>query len=283
MSTFSGEDHFDTTPIQVLLSDGTHVTDVSKFLDRPTHYHMTLNLGGNGVKLASNSQRFILRWNNQVISTVTIIQPATPVCKTDVVEFKPSPVDFLPPKTRGDREFNGNGPDVTVSVELVHTDEAMSALVTMTAKETKKDWTTASGSKIFPLYTVDPGWRIQQIVGAVNSDLRYRDNDHEEDTYSGSGPVATYIFRGDGEGKDAGVHTKVNISFNQVRVELIQDRDCVSPIAVRILELQELISPQVLEHLRPLSEEVQISTDLRRRLEPQFKDFVIDSDLFQSP
>jgi len=75
--TFYGYD-FDTTPIQVLLQDGNRYLDVSQHLDKPTHYHMTLNLGANGVSLSQNSKRFVLKWNSQEISSVGIIQPPPP-------------------------------------------------------------------------------------------------------------------------------------------------------------------------------------------------------------
>lgn len=77
---FYGYD-FDTTPVQVFLQNGSQMIDVSQYLDKPTHYHMTLNLGANGVKIAANSQRFILKWNNQEISSIAITFP-NPATKT---------------------------------------------------------------------------------------------------------------------------------------------------------------------------------------------------------
>ncbi|MCI0579339.1 MAG: hypothetical protein L0332_19355 [Chloroflexi bacterium] len=280
---FYGYD-FDTTPVQVLMRNGNQDIDVSSFLDRPTHYHMTLNLGGNGVQLSPDSQRFVLRWNDQEISTIAVIQPATPVCGTETREFKPAAISYLPPHTRGDREYSGNGPRVTASVELVYTDTSVNAVVTMTAEETKSDWTTASGSETFTLYTPDPGFKIQQIVGEVNSSFNYIDSDHEDDVFAGSGPVASYTFSGDDEGSDAGVHTAVTMTFNQIRVELIEDKNCVSPLAVRMLELQLLISPATLNTLTPQIGTVQINPDLQQRLEPQLENpLILNTDVFTNP
>jgi len=74
---FYGYD-FDTTPIQVFLQNGKQFVDVSQYLQKPTHYHMTLNLGRNGVQLLSSSQQLTLRWNNKDISTITIAGEIVP-------------------------------------------------------------------------------------------------------------------------------------------------------------------------------------------------------------
>lgn len=265
---FYGYD-FDTTPVQVVMRNGNQDVDVSRFLDKPTHYHMTLNLGANGVNLSPGSQRFVLRWNDQEISTIAIIQPATPVCEARVVEFKPSPVSFVPPRTRGDREYDGNGPRVNANVELNYTSSSISALVTMSAEETKSDWTTASGSRTFNLFTPEPGWKIQQIIGEVNSSFNYIDNSHSDDVFAGNGPVATYTFSGDKKGDDAGVHTSVKVNFNQLSVELVQDGDCVSPLAVRVLEIQGLIGASRLQQLNSqIQEEQPINPLLQERFIP---------------
>lgn len=71
---FYGYD-FDAASVQVILQDGSQYLDVSQHLDKPTHYHMTLNLGRNGVQLSPDSTRFILKWKNQQISSITISQP----------------------------------------------------------------------------------------------------------------------------------------------------------------------------------------------------------------
>lgn len=72
---------FDITLVQILLQNGNQYVDVSKYLDTPTHYHMTLNLArmdADGVKLSLSTVRFILKWNNQEIRSFGIAPPATP-------------------------------------------------------------------------------------------------------------------------------------------------------------------------------------------------------------
>jgi hypothetical protein len=74
---FYGYD-FDAASIQVLLQNGSQYLDVSQHLAKPTHYHMTLDLGRTGVQLSPNSRRFVLKWKDQEISSVTISQPPPP-------------------------------------------------------------------------------------------------------------------------------------------------------------------------------------------------------------
>jgi hypothetical protein len=265
---FYGYD-FDTLPVQVLLRNGSQDIDVSSFLDRPTHYHMTLNMGANGVQLSPDSQRFILKWNGEEISTIAVIQQTTPVCETKHVDFKPESIGFVPPHTRGDREFSGNGPDINASVKLSHTGDNVRVLVTMSAVETKSDYTTASGSKEFTFnYAPEAGYKISQILSETENQFSYRDDNHEEDTFAGGGPVANYRFVGDTGGDDVG-QTAVQISFNQVELELTQNTNCVPPIAVRVLDAMNLIAPSVLNRLElQTPTDVIISPDLGNRLFP---------------
>jgi hypothetical protein len=280
---FYGYD-FDTTPVQVLLRNGGTDVDVSGFLDRPTPYHLTLNLGGNGVQLSSASQRFLLKWKDREISSIGIIQPATPVCATDKEEFQPNSIGYTPPHTRGDREFDGNGPDVDVTVSLSHTDNSVSALVTMSAVETESDWTTASGSETFTFnYAPKPGWKISQILSQAESAKQYRDDTHGDDTFAGSGPVANYTFVGDTDGDDVG-ETSVKIDFAQITVELVENKNCVSALAVRVLELQEFISPQTLSGLNSqLDTKLEVSPELQERLAPQVPDLEFVPGIIVTP
>jgi hypothetical protein len=94
---------FDTTPINVALVETNRTLDVSTKLDRPTHYHMTLNLGGTGVVFTAQSQRLVLRWQEQEISTIAVIQPITPVCKSRTLTVPVGNVTYVPHTQRETR------------------------------------------------------------------------------------------------------------------------------------------------------------------------------------
>jgi hypothetical protein len=194
---FYGYD-FDTTPIQVFLDNTSGSVDESAKLAQPTHYHMTLNLGGNGVPLGTTSQRLRLRWNGQDISTISVIHPATPTCQSKVVPFTHTPMTYIPPHTRGDADFSGNGPKVDASVRLVSAGDHVNVAIAMTAVETHSDWTTASGSTTTAFYSAEPGFRIDSIVDPAVSSWSYTDTNHDVDVFGSSGgPVSQWQFIGD--------------------------------------------------------------------------------------
>ncbi|MCL1465459.1 hypothetical protein, partial [Argonema galeatum] len=72
---FSGYD-FDSAPIVVLLKNGDQEIDVTEHLTKPSPFERLLNLGGNGVPLSSNSQKFIVRAGGEEISSISIISPS---------------------------------------------------------------------------------------------------------------------------------------------------------------------------------------------------------------
>ncbi|MDH5178421.1 MAG: hypothetical protein OEZ39_04145 [Gammaproteobacteria bacterium] len=252
---FYGYDFDVDQQIKVLLeSDNGSKADVSRFLDKPTHYAMTLKFGGNGVQLNAKSRRFILQWKNQVISTIGVIQPQTPVCESKTETVRVSPITYIPPHTRGDTEYKGHGPKVTSSVRWVVSPKRLDASITMHAAETKKDWTTASGTKLFPnLFVPDPGWRIDSVVGSLSSSHAYTDTNHTEDRYQlgSGGPARELVYVGDTKGKEAGTRTQVTVYFNNPRLVLVQDKNCVSGSQVAAMKKKGTISNKSLQRLSP--------------------------------
>ncbi|MDH4275825.1 MAG: hypothetical protein OEW08_12380 [Gammaproteobacteria bacterium] len=246
--------NFDTVgAIKVSLEGAGTKADVTDKLDKPTHYAMTLKFGANGVQLNDKSQRFIVELNGIPFSTIGVIQPQTPVCKTKVQTIDAGKVTFVPPHTRGDTEFGGHGPNVYSKISLQKTNNALSSTVYMKAVETKSDWTTAEGSKEFPLYTVDPGWRINSIVGTTSTSHNYTDSNHTNDVFNlgAGGPVSRLVYVGDTDGKEAGTRTQVEATFNPIRLELVETADCVSAQAVMSLQKSNLISDAVKLRLAP--------------------------------
>jgi len=224
--------------------NGSHV-DVTNRLDRPTHYAMTLKFGATGVQLDSNSQRFLISSNQQLLSTVGIIQPATPVCESQVKPISPGSITYVPPHIRGDADFYGHGPNVNASVNLLVTPQNLSASVYMSATEVGGDGTTAAGSQVYPLYTPDPGWAIKDVVGSKQSAITYTDNTVDVlDTFSrpAGEPVQTFTFVGDTTGDEAGTRTNVKVDFNQLKLVLVQNTGCVSDMDVAKLRKLSLIS-----------------------------------------
>ena len=80
----------------------------------------------------------------------------------------------------------------------------------------------------------------------------YIDNNHNVDEFPGTGPVSKFRFMGDGGGKDLGYHTRVDIDFNNIRVQLKETGDCVSSTTIRMLELQGAISKSLSTRARAM-------------------------------
>jgi hypothetical protein len=70
--------NLETSGLEVLLQTGDTTFDVSAYLDRPSHYELTVNLGRIGVPLGPFSRRFILMWNDEEIYTVGISPAPVP-------------------------------------------------------------------------------------------------------------------------------------------------------------------------------------------------------------
>lgn len=257
---FYGYD-FDSAAIQVILVNGSSRIDVSNKLNKPTHYHMTLNLGSNGVPVSNNSTQIVLRWKDRDISSIPVVQAATPVCQTSFENFQPAPVSYMPPLVNGDREFDGHGPDVYANVRLINSGSAVIARVYLKAVETRSDWTQGEGTKDFVIYNSDPGKKIVSIVTPDYSAYSYRDDNHEVDDFPGSGPVLKYHFTGDTDGDDVGYKTRVDIDFNNIRVELKETGNCVSSATLKMIELQNAISPELLNKAKVMSDFKLISPD----------------------
>lgn len=227
--------------------------DVTTKLDRPTHYAMTLKFGANGVQLDAASERFVLEWEGRAISTVAVIQPATPVCATQVAQLDGLTITYRPPRTgSGDADFHGNGPSVSSSVALVPSGSLLQVRAQMRARETKADWTEASGQQYFELYRPPTGWAIERLPGATYAAHSYVDSNHTLDSFElGGGLVKRIVYTGDTDGDEAGKRTQMTVTFNRIPVELRQVGNCVSALAVQSLQSLNLLSATSLQRLQP--------------------------------
>jgi hypothetical protein len=270
---------FDTnTKPQILLQDTNRTVDVSQFLDRPTHYLMTLNLGASGIPVNKNSQKLVLNWQSKEIATIAVIQPQTPICQTKSAKFTPAAVTYLPPRIgHGDADYNGHGPRVTVNVSLQNLGNKIGLKLFMDARETKSDWTEAGGSLTKDIYVAPQGWRIDSLDSPRSDDFHYIDTNHAPENFSGGGPVKLFVIVGDTDGADAGRSTKVDVSFNELRMTLRQVGNCVS--ASNIVEAvgQNEISTETLKRLRSsISADwwKQLSPDNLKNLSPGLRDLM---------
>jgi hypothetical protein len=86
------------------------------------------------------------------------------VSLTNIIE------QLVPTKVmKGDREFDGHGPDVTTTVNVKISDDGskLEARVYFKAKETQHDWSETKGEWLRTVYTAPSGKKIKKIVGAL--------------------------------------------------------------------------------------------------------------------
>lgn len=130
---------------------------------------------------------------------------------------------YIPPHTRGDREFKGHGPNVTSSAALrVEGGKALVLTLYMKAEETQSDYTTAEGTQDFEIYRADPGMVISKVFTDMESNYFYKDTNHESDVFDlgQTDLVRTFTFIGDTSGDDAGDDTRVTVRLNRILLEV---------------------------------------------------------------
>ncbi len=210
--------------LKLMLLNGGTLVDVTQALSLPTHYQGLFNLGSNGVQLTNQSNQLILFWNNNPISTLAVIQPPPPQPRD--IDVGLANISFIPPKTHGDAEFDGNGPVVNLETVIAIANNMVVAEIYMKAYEPGGDHTTAEGWSDFKVvYIPPPGTRIQAIVSAQHSEASYVDSNHSQDvvTMGDFDLVRTYTCVGDTDGDEAGTKTSVNAEFNLAKLRVIDE------------------------------------------------------------
>jgi hypothetical protein len=234
--------------------DGTQ-TDVTRALNIPTAYAMTLSLGPSGASIAGNAHRFNLSWQGKPLSTVGIIQPAPVIriCKTETRLVDPQDVDLVPQLVRGDGEFGGNGPTIRILGSLTTTPAAVNLRLAMAAKETKNDWTTVNGTTSFTVFAAPSGFAIEKVASVTRGDFveTTRQNWDPEDRELGSGGLFKHLkITGDTDGSDAG-KTRVRASLNTIEVVLRETGNCQSALALSGLIGTRFINPGLSARIAP--------------------------------
>ena len=232
--------NFDSQPSpQVLLTDNNVVSDVTmngsvSNLTYQSHYQMTLNLGGNGVKLSATSQVIALAWNGTRLSEIPVIQPEPPPCPTRIVNLDNIGIhEARAALDSGDPEFGTNGPLVSAGVTLTNRESHVDAELWIRAEERNNGDTVGWGRTTFSIHSAPSNWRILRIVTPTSDTIpSYHDTTWEVDVRlkGGDGPVSVYELWGDTHGWDVEPDrddgTRVRAHFRRVAVEEVRTKDC---------------------------------------------------------
>jgi hypothetical protein len=221
--------NLDAAKIKVYLVDRQNQrVDVSAKLGNPARYVLTLNLGSNGVPLTAQSDRIEFELPSG-LQSVNINQPRAVEQVETVQPFITEP--FCPERIGGDREFDGNGPDVEASAFLYTSADQRElwARIELHVKETKSDWSEAQGTWDLPVWPGKLGAKITGFTPNTPSTTAYRDNNHQVDipSISGGALVQRFEILGDTDDDDIGNCTLddvyVKVFFNQIQVSYIAE------------------------------------------------------------
>jgi hypothetical protein len=234
---------------------GNGSVEVGSKLSHLSHYHMTLNLGSNGVVLDPASQSLVLRWGEEAISTVAVIQPHTDVCRSETKSVPINKLTLVGKRIRGrgsDKEFDSNGPSCSTLVTVLRTNTQLKVQATFIAEETKSDWTGVQKTEKQVVFTAPRGWQVESLDSRSSFRHRYTDTDNSRDYFNLADELVKRLaYIGDTKGDDVG-ETEVEITFNPIRITLVETTDCVSPAALNKLNGTTKISPQTLHRLGPV-------------------------------
>jgi hypothetical protein len=128
--------------------------------------------------------------------------PVEPTLEIKTVTVVSGPLGpFWPEMIRGDCEFAGHGPSVTLRARLYVRSDSLFCYVYMKAEETESNWSTAEGEWDEFLYRAPAGWKITHTnLDPDSCETRYIDDGGGYDYTSCPG----FSFRsiGDTSGND---------------------------------------------------------------------------------
>ena len=169
---------------------------------------------------------------------VVRVRLSNPVPRNRIAQqIEPSDFTLIPPHVRGDADFDGHGPHISVTLQIRRTDAGgiesralMHAAEVENAKLAREDYTLASGwSAWTTVYMPEPGKRVRQILSPMQRTVDFTDVDHNVDLLSyflGDHRLLLVIVgdtdtvEGDGTGGEAGSRTLVEVHFSFLDVEL---------------------------------------------------------------
>jgi hypothetical protein len=162
----------------------------------------------------------------------TALAGSATACQTRTVSIGWTMPSNIPPWVGGDRDYHGNGPTIqlrasTAIGSVLAADGhhgTLSVRIFMDARETKSDFTRASGEVTKEIYRAPAGWFVQRSLPFVNSDERwFEDHDWGQDDITPGRPdsfVAEYHVIGDREGDEAGIWTRVWVETKPMTLHL---------------------------------------------------------------
>ncbi len=229
--TFSGYNFDDDVQVRLVTTSGESAVS-STHVTRNSHYNVTVNLSGTGLRLGLNAVRLVLRWRDQELGAAAIAQP---VCEERQAFINAFDNAYQPPHTRGDRDFDGNGPRVTIRTSLFNMRSGVEYTIYMKAEEwkngrAKDDFTTAEGTSPRRRINYSPpnGWEIIRINTSNSATFGQVLSGHGVHRVPGNAPVREFEIVGDTSGDESGTDTRVTVQFDRIDITIRQTANCVN-------------------------------------------------------
>lgn len=218
---------------------------LSNRLNRQTGYQFTVNLAGLDDGILVDHLLLAVKLEKQDLSQIAIQPKIKRPPKTREDWASIAPITYVPPHTNGDRDFDGNGPNVRVNAFLFMRPDHLYLRVYMKVSEDAPDWTTAEGwSAEHRFYNAPPGWHIKSIGGktAWNPLVKYTDVNIEPDRFNTD--LGQVIIVGDTDGDEAGTLTRVDIARFIYRVPVLLEENVPGLVAFSPDEHIQLMKAQ---------------------------------------
>lgn len=160
----------DTQPLElfVLNKDGSF-EDVSSALTMRTHYHLTVDFGPHGLKFSPLSQMVSVAWGHIIRYSISLIQPATDLCMSQLEEIPAGKAITLPARRITGIGGLGAGGSARVSAMLNYESNKVDATVCVTATDKEKDPATFAGCGVEYVYTTDQDRVIEGVYTELES------------------------------------------------------------------------------------------------------------------
>lgn len=226
----------------MLYNSGANPINVTRHLSSNTDFKLVANLGSNGIQLTDRSNKLVLKWNNQLVSEMQVIQPVIEPCNirernlTGLSKIVLVPQHKAAPGfSKGDREFAGNGPCVSGWIQLYTKNSGRELWAESYVQmwecpdnlgKIREDYTYGDIRKVHKITTADNGWYFKSIKDNRIDRFEFIDNDHHPNTIAGEGPVSNYKIIGDTGGADIG-ESRLEITLKSIAVTLEEYGDCI--------------------------------------------------------
>jgi len=218
--------NFDATPgLEMWFMNGTQNTNETAHIHTTSHYEMVIDIGGSGIPVSAGGQKLQLRWKNQTLSDIPIIQDVQQ-CQTKVVPVQFAPITVTPHHTQGDTNFGGS-PKIWADLYPSYSPFRANAIIDVDIVELGGDKTAASASETVPVYTPPAEWQIKSISNDETSSVAstHSSNASGDSINPGTGWVVSFRFS-HLDGDNAANEARVDISFREVQVTLQQVAGC---------------------------------------------------------